>query len=123
MEKKDLQGRGFIAMHDVRGALVSANASLTSGTSTQLISGDSSYMLDIVEATFANNSSVGAHVDLINDGTVIRGIDIPAYGTVQVGFDAPLKQNTINTPWNVDMNDITGTTVMIGATLIRQQNK
>ena len=32
---KDKKGRQFIAMHEVRDALVSANANLTTGTATE----------------------------------------------------------------------------------------
>lgn len=119
---KDATGRTFIAMHEVRGGLVTANASITTGTATSLISGDADKFLDIVEISFANNSTVGAHVNIVNDGTTIRGVDVPLSGTVQLCFDTPLKQITKNTPWNIDMDDITGTTVMVGATLIKTTN-
>ena len=119
---KDATGRTYIAMHEVRGGLVTANASLTTGTSTILIAGDADKFLDIVEISLANDSTVAVHVDLTNDGTTIRGIDIPVTNTVQLYFDAPLKQITKNTPWNIDMGDITGTTVMVGATLIKTTN-
>ncbi len=116
---KDNKGRQFIAMHEVRSALVTANASLTTGTATTLIAGDSADFLDIVEITFSNNSTVAVGVDLGNDGTIIRHLDLPA-GMTQLRFDAPLKQITKNLPWTLDMDDVTGTTVSVGATLIKQ---
>lgn len=119
-EKLDSQGRQFIAQHDVRGAIVSAIASLSTGTATTLIAGDADYFLDIIEMTFANNSTATAGIDLNNDGTTIRHIDVEAGATVQLSFPAPLKQGKKNLPWIVDMNDITGTTVSIGAQLIRK---
>lgn len=122
-EKLDTQGRQFIAMHDVRGALVSANASLSTGTGTALIAGDADYFLDIVEVTLANNSTVTAAVDLKNDGTVVRSFSVPPNSTVQLKFDAPLKQVTKNTPWIVDMEDITGSSIAIGTTLIKHDGK
>lgn len=126
--KHDTQGRQFVALHDVRGAIVTANATLSSGTAASLIAGDADYFLDIVEIQFSTGSTAAlgtatAGVDLINDGTVIRHIDVPEGGTVQLKFDVPLKQITKNTPWNLDMDDLTGTNVSVGATLIKvQQN-
>jgi hypothetical protein len=122
--KHDSQGRQFIAQHDVRSALVSANASLTTGTATSLISGDADYFLDIVEITFSNNTTVAggvSNVDLISDGTIVRTVSCPP-GVTQLFFDAPLKQITKGTPWNVDLVDITGDTIAVGATLIRKLN-
>lgn len=123
--KQDAAGRGIMVMHDARGAVISAAANLTTGTATSLIVGDADYLLDIVEMTLANNSSVAlggglAGVDLINDGTIVRHIDLPDLGTIQLLFNPPLKQITKNTPWNVDLNDITGTTISIGATLVKR---
>lgn len=121
----DTKGRELIAMHDVRGALVTANASLTTGTATSLIEGDADYFLDIVEVTLSLSTTVAgatADVALINDGTTVRSLTVAA-GTTQVAFDAPLKQVTKNTPWIVDMADLTGNTLTVGATLIRQDGK
>lgn len=117
--KHDLEGRAFIAMHDVRGALVSASASLANGTAATLVAGDTDYFLDIIEMTLGNNSTVAASVVLKNDGTTIRTLSVPANGTVQLTFDAPLRQATKNTPWIADMEDITGTTVSVDAVLIK----
>ena len=119
--KYDRDDKLMVQLHDIRGAVVTANATVTTGTTTSLITGDADKMLDLVEVTFANNSSVGAHIDLINDGTTVRAVDIPAYGTVQLVFDTPLEQIIKNTPWNVDMNDITGSTVKIGALFIKRE--
>lgn len=120
--KLNNEGAAIMAMHDVRSALVSANASVSTGSATTLIAGDASYYLDIVEMTFSHNSTLaGAVVDLINDGTIVRTVSLPA-GTVQLKFDAPLKQITKNTPWIIDMNDITGSTVDVGAVLVRKNN-
>lgn len=119
MNKYDRQGRQFIALHDVRGAIVTASASLSSGTAASLIAGDSDYFLDIIELTCANNSNAATTVTLINDGTTIRTFGVPAFSTAQVQFDVPLGQNTKNTPWIVDLPDITGTTISIAARLIK----
>lgn len=123
MLKTDLQGRVITAPHEVRGGVVTANATLTTGTAASFIVGDADYYLDILEVTFATSSTATlggteVQVDLINDGTIVRSVGVP-YGTTQLFFDIPLKQITKGTPWNVDMNDITGTTVWVGATIIK----
>ena len=111
---------------DVRGATVTAAATLTNGTATSLIAGDADYLLDIVEITFSTGTTVAlgtatAGIDLINDGTVVRHIDLAEGGPNQLRFDVPLKQLTTNTPWIVDMDDVTGTTVRINATIIKNR--
>lgn len=122
---KDNKGRQFIAMHEVRSSLVSASASLTTGTATSLIAGDAADYLDIIEITFSSGSTAAlgtatVGVDLINDGTIIRHIDLIEGGAEQFRFDAPLRQQTKNTPWILDMDDVTGTTIRVDATLIKQ---
>lgn len=116
---KDTRGRQFIAMHDARGAIVTAAASLTTGTAATFLSGDASDFLDLIEATFANNSTAAATVTLANDGTTIRTIVVPAATTLAVKWDVPIKQLTKNVPWVIDMEDITGTTVTVGANFIK----
>lgn len=123
--KFDGDGNLMTAHYDVRGGIVTANASLTTGTAASLLSGDSDYLLDLVEITFATASTVALGtatfgIDLINDGTVVRHIDMFDAGTQQFRFDPALPQVTKNTPWNVDMDDVTGTTVKIGAVFIKR---
>lgn len=112
----------FIAIHSVRSGIVTAAASLTTGTATSLVAGDTDYFLDIVELTVANNSSAAATVALTNDGTTIRTFQAPANSSFQLIFDAPLKQNTKGIAWLADMEDVTGTTVSIGANLVKRNN-
>ena len=121
----DSDGNLLTSHYTVRDGIVTANATLTTGTSTSLIAGDSDYFLDIVEITFANSSTVAlgnavVGVDIINDGTVVRHIDMVDGGTEQLTFVTPLKQIVKNTPWMVDMDDVTGTTVKVGAHLIKR---
>lgn len=116
--KHDNEGRQFIALHDVRSAVRSASASLSTGTAVTLLAGDADYFLDIVELSFANNSTASASVVLSNDGTTIRTLQIGA-GTSQLRFDVPVRQAVKNTPWILDMEDVTGTSVVVDAVLIK----
>ncbi len=123
LDQRDTRGRGLLINHELRGGRVTANATLTSGTIASLIAGDTDYFLDIVEVQFSNNSTVGVGVDLGNDGSVSRHVDIPASSTVQLMFVNPHKQGVKNLPWTVQMDDVTGTTVKISATLIKESGK
>lgn len=117
--KKDTLGRLFITKHDVRDALVSAQASVSNGTETTLASGDSDYFLDIVEIAFANNSDAAVSVVLKNDGSTIRTFQVPANNTLVPPLETGIRQLTKNTPWRVDLPDITGTTISVDAVLIK----
>lgn len=126
MPKEDAQGKLIIVPHTVRNAVFSANATLTTGTAGSLTAGDADYFLDIVEISFSTSSvaaaaTLGGQIDLISDGTIVRSFGVPASNS-QFYYDLPLKQVTKNTPWVVDMSDITGTTVWVGATLIKKDN-
>ena len=125
---KDNRGREVTTLYEVRSAVVTAQASLLSGSPVTLLTGDSDYFLDLVEITFACNSTVAlggllSGLDLRNDGSLIRRIDLPESGMVQLKFPIPLMQQTKNTPWILDMDDITGVDVEVGATFIKNTNK
>lgn len=122
MTNKDSRGRQLIRMHELRDGLVTASASLSTGTAATLLAAETDYFLDMIEATFANNSNAAAQIALKNDATTIRTLQIPAGDTLALRFDAALKQLTKNTPWVVDMEDITGTTIEIGATFVRKND-
>lgn len=117
--KEDLQGRQIIAQYAMRNAIVTASVTLTNGTNTTLISGDSDYPLDIIEVSFSNDSTVAAQVVLKDDGTTVKTINIPASGTVELNPIIPFKQNAKGGNWSGDMIDVTGTNVTIEATLIK----
>ena len=112
--------------YEVSGAFVSASVSLTTGTATSLISGDADYYLDLVEIMLSTSSTVALgtsdfSVAIINDGTTYRSFSLGGgQNDIQLLFPNPLRQNTKNTPWNVDMDDITGTTVNVYATFVKK---
>jgi hypothetical protein len=114
---EDLLGRSLVTFHK-RDALVTASATLTTGTNTTLIAGDSDYPLDLVEVTFSNQSTVAAQVTLQDDGTTIKTLEIPQ-GTTQLVPPTGYPQGRKGGNWTVDMEDITGTTVVVEALFVR----
>ena len=112
--------------YEVGGAFVSATATLTTGTATSLVTGDADYFLDLVEIMFSSTSTVALgtanfSIALINDGETYRTFSMgEGQDVTQALFPAPLRQNAKNTPWNVDMDDVTGTTVNVAATFVKK---
>lgn len=119
--KEDLLGRQVITQYATRDALVTASLSLTNGTNSTLISGDSDYPLDILEITFANQSTVAAQVTLKDDGTSVKTLEIPANSTLELANNVPLTQGRAGGDWTLDMEDITGTTVVVEAVLMKNR--
>ncbi len=117
--KNDVEGRAVVILHDVRGAINTAAASLTTGTATTLIAGDADYFTDIIEMTFANNSGA-AQVLIKCDGTVMRTVQVPGNTTLQLDFEAPLEQPVKGQPILVDLEDITGSQIDVGATWMKK---
>jgi hypothetical protein len=119
--KEDLLGRQVVTQYATRDALVTASVTLTTGTNTTLISGDSDYPLDILEITFANQSSVAAQVTLKDDGTAVKTLEIPAGNTLELAKNIPIIQGVKGGDWTLDMEDITGTTVVVEAVLMKNR--
>lgn len=119
--KEDLFGRQVMTQYATRDALVTASVTLTTGTNSTLISGDSDYPLDILEITFANQSSVAAQVTLKDDGTAVKTLEIPANSTLELAKNVPLTQGRAGGNWTLDMEDITGTTVVVEAVLMKNR--
>ena len=115
--------------YEVSGAFVSATATLANGTATSLITGDADYYLDLVEIMFSSTSTVALgtanfSITLINDGETYRTFAMgEGQDVVQCTFPAPLRQNVKNTPWNIDMDDVTGTSVNVAATFVKKSRQ
>lgn len=116
---QDPLGRELVALYAARGALVTASASVTNGTPTTLIAGDTSYPLDILNICFSNNSTVAVVVLLKDDGTTVRTVSIPASATVELNPSVPIPQILKGGNWQIDMPDITATTVTVEAILLK----
>ena len=127
--KKTTDGIQIVQPFEVSGAFVSAAATLTTGTATSLATGDADYYLDLVEIMFSSTSTVALgtanfSIALINGGETYRTFVMgEGQDVVQCTFPAPLRQNEKNTPWNVDMDDVTGTTVNVYATFVKKNRQ
>lgn len=98
-----------------RDLLVTAYAQLTNGTETSLIAGVASTYLDMVYIMGANNSDAAVSIDFRSGtaGSVVKTIEIPAYGTAGVAPPQPIPMSEVAQAWTADMPDITGTTVSL----------
>lgn len=119
--KQDVLGRDVVLLYATRDALVTAQVTLTTGTNATLIAGDTDYPLDILEITFANQSNAAAQVSLKDDGTTVKTLEIPAGNTLELVENIPIPQSRKNSVWSVDMEDITGTTVVVEAILMKNR--
>ncbi len=116
----DYLGRQVMTLHQVRGLLVTAYAQVTTGTPTVLLSGDADSFLDLLEISYSTNTTVvSPNVALRDDGTTVRIVDIPVDDTVQLTFPTPIPQNKKGGDWVIDMDDVTGTTLDVGAIFVK----
>ena len=104
----------------VRGELVTAHASLTTGTNTTLLTGDSVAKLDLVQIGFSNASDAATSVTLTDDGTTVNIYPVPASTANQFNYEIPVPQSKAGGDWQVDLPDITGTTITVRALFIKQ---
>lgn len=109
-----------ITRHYVRDLVYTAQASLTTGTAATLLTGTANFYADLVQLTAANNSTAAATVAVLDEGTTVRTLVIPAGSTVSFSFTPALKQSATGGNWSVDMEDITGTTVSVAAEFHRE---
>lgn len=113
-------GRQIVWPFQVRDLMATASATLTSGTAaTFLAAGGAGVFHDCVHLSFANQSTAAANIALLADGSVIKTVQVPAANTLSIDLTSPLLQPTANTVWTVDMEDITGTTVIVDGTFVK----
>ena len=109
--------------YELRDSLVTAYVQATGGTKVTLLAGDSNFFHDLLEVSFANNSTVVVtNVTLSDDGTTVRIVDVPVDGTVQIVEPVPFPQGAKGGNWQIDIDDITGTNVDVTALFIRRAN-
>lgn len=115
-------GRQVMTPYQVRDLIVTAYVTVTSGTVATLLAGDADHFLDLLEISCATDSTVASTNFLLkDDGTTVRGFDIPVSGTVELKFPVPLPQSAKGGNWYVDMEDVTGTTLQIGALFVKNK--
>ena len=118
----DYSGRLITTPYQVRDMIVTAYVTITTGTPTTLLAGSSEFFYDLLEISCATDSTVAStNFLLTDDSTTVRGFDIPVSGTVELKFPVPLPQSAKGGTWRVDMEDITGTTLQIGALFIKNK--
>ena len=110
-------GRQLMVVYQVRDLVHTAPATLANGTPTALADGVSGAYLDLIQVTFGNSSSVAVQVSLKDDGTA-HNFEVPAGGTT-IPFQVPIKQGAMGGAWIADMEDVTGTTVYVEASFVR----
>ncbi len=117
----DDMGRVVTWPYQVRDLITTAQASLTTGTVTTLLAGATSTFHDLLYIKFSNNSAATT-VDLIDDGTVVMNdINIAASGNTEVKLPIPLPQSGTGGNWQLDLPDITGTTISVDALFIKNK--
>ena len=116
-------GRQVMTLYQVRDLIATASLSLTNGTAAVLIAGVTGEFHDLVYMSFTNNSDAAVTVTLRDDSTDIRSFVVPISttnsGIVQKDYPIPWPQGATGSAWQVDMPDITGTTVSIEALFIK----
>ena len=110
----------LIEQYAVRGEFVTAHASLTGGTSSTLLTADTVAKLDLVWIGFSNNSDAATTVTLIDDGTTVNIYPVPASTANQFNYETPVPKNAVAGNWNVDMPDISGSTITVRALFVKR---
>src|SRR5687768_4776465 len=96
--------------HVIRGSVTTAYVALTGGTKTELVAGNSSYFLDLVQISLGNQSSAATQCTLTDESTTVQVFTAPLTNSVNYTFPTPLQQNAKGASWYVDLPDISGTT-------------
>lgn len=114
-------GRQVITPYQVRDLVTTAYLSLTTGTETAVQAGVASTLLDLVQVVCANQSDAAVDVDFRfgTGGSVSLSLTIPADSTSGFIPAVPIPMPEVAQAFTADMADITGTTINITATFIR----
>ena len=105
--------------YQVRDMIATAYVALANGTVTSLRAGTTGEFADLSFISLGNASSAAVTITLLDDSTTASAYEVPASGTVVVHYPTPLPQGATGSAWQVDMADITGTTVRITALFVR----
>lgn len=113
-------GRQLTRPYQVRDLIVTAAASLTTGTKTELVPGTAESFLDLLGISCSNNSDAATVITLLDESTTVRTIPVPANSVTQINFVTPVPQSATGVAWYADLPDITGTTITINAEFSRE---
>ena len=108
-------GRQLTRPYRVRDLIVTAFASLTTGTKTALTTAVTGAFLDLLQISCSNNSDAATTVTLTDESTTVHVVPVPANNATMLNFATPLPQSATGVAWYVDLPDITGTTISINA--------
>lgn len=111
-------GRPITTPYQMRDMVSTANATLSNGTNTSLQAGNSTEFFDLVEVTFANESTGAVTVALKDDGTTAKTFRLPADSTSGATFTVPVPQSAKGGNWTADMEDVSAT-VSVSATFVK----
>ena len=114
-------GRQVITPYQVRDLVATAYLALATGTETALLAGAASTFHDLVQVLCANTSDAAVDVDFRygTAGSVIASITAPADATSGAVFAIPIPMSEVAQAITADMADVSGTTVNITATFIK----
>jgi len=113
-------GRQVTYPYQVRDLITTAYVSVANGTVIDLLAGGGTGIFhDLVQIQLSNNSGVAATIVLLDDSTTVATFVVPANSSVNFTYPTPIPQSSANGDWEVDMTDITGTTVSITALFIK----
>lgn len=115
-------GRPIIRPVQTRGLLQTAYVSITGGAEATLLAGATGIYFDLVYVMATNSSDAAVTVDLrsATAAGIQTSIRVPANGTAGVSMSVPIPQDVAADTWTVDMPDISGTTVTLGALFSRE---
>ncbi len=119
----DKYGRLITLPYTVRDLVMTAQASVTTGTNTVLATGITGVKLDLVYISFTNSSDAAISVVLADDGTTVRTFTVPVSttnaGVVTYDWPIPWPQSASGGTWMVDMGDYTNTTITVDALFVK----
>jgi hypothetical protein len=114
----DKLGRLLSRPVQVRDLILTAYATVSTGTEATLLTAAVGTFADLIMITATNQSTVATQLDIraVSGGNIIHTMFLPAQnGPVGWSLSVPWPQDATGNAWTVDLPDITGTTVNVSA--------
>lgn len=114
--KADKLGRGLTRL-TARELLVTAYATLSTGTETTLATATAGGYLDLIQIIAANTSTAAQQIDLraVSAGNIVLSLFIPANATAGAVLSSPWPQDATGNAWTVDGPDNTNSSILVSA--------